>query len=329
MSVKSAISKLNFRLGNSPSVESSRTRRAPAPETYQAVVTITSDFELAWAWRYMKGSDDPYATALEKARLERKNIPSILELCERYQIPITWATVGHLFLTSCGNNGEPHANIPRPRHFENEYWKFTGNDWFEFDPRSNVTEASEWYAPDLVDRILQSGVKHEIGCHTFSHIDCRDEVCPAELFGCELKECMKEAARIGLNLRSFVHPGHTIGNLDGLAGLGFTSFQTDPGNILGCPVRHKNGLWELKRTYEFVYREGWSDDYHIHRYRTIVKRAIENYAVCNFWFHPSMPGRFVERVLPPLFEFMQSQRDRIWVTSVGDYVDWLNGKNDD
>ena len=31
----------------------------------------------------------------------RENVPKILNLCEIYDIPITWATVGHLFLSNC------------------------------------------------------------------------------------------------------------------------------------------------------------------------------------------------------------------------------------
>ena len=131
----------------------------------------------------------------------------------------------------------------------------------------------------------------------------------------------------GLKLDSFVHPGHTIGNLTTLSELGFTSFQSDPGNILGYPIMHKNGLWELKRTYEFTYRKDWSIDYHIYRYKKIIDRAVENKTVCNFWFHPSFSKTFLQKVIPEIFKHLDTFRNNIWITTVGAYVEWLNNEN--
>ena len=323
--LKSQLSKINFILGRNPKIEKFSSFRRFIPEPYHSVITISADFELAWAWRYTKSSSDPLAKTLKKAELERKNVPVILELCEKFNIPVSWMTVGHLFLENCSKeNGIPHADLPRLAHFENEFWKFEGDDWFEYDPCSNYKDAPEWYAPDLIEMILQSKVKHEIGCHTFSHIDCRDGVCPAGLFEAEVKECQKIAAKFNIELKSFVHPGHTIGNLDKLAEMGFTSFQSDPGNILGYPVRHKNGLWELKRTYEFVYRKDWSIDYHIYRYKKIIERAIKNHSVCNFWFHPSFEERFLLEIMPTIFSYLDSQRKNVFITTVQNYINWLN-----
>ena len=202
------------------------------------------------------------------------NIPKILDLCDKYNIPITWATVGHLFLEKCKReNGLPHSNIKRLPYFENKYWKFDNGDWFQNDPCSNWKDAPEWYAPDLIKDILSRKVNHEIGCHTFSHIDCRDEVCSSEVFESEMLACIKLAKKYGIELKSFVHPGHTIGNLDSLVKLGFTSFRTDYRNLLGYPKKHKNGLWEFEQTAEFVYRPEWSIKYHIYRYKKIIDRS--------------------------------------------------------
>lgn len=325
MKSKNTLSKINFLLGQSPKIEKVVDYMKFIPQPYQAVLTITADFELAWAPRYSKKSENALANALFLAKRERENIPRILELSEKYNIPITWATVGHLFLKECKRtNGRTHPEIPKVEKYKGPYWDFDGDDWFEFDPGSDYKEAPEWYAPDLIERILNSKVKHEIGCHTFSHIDCRDKVCPPELFVAEINSCKKEAAKLKVELKSFVHPGHTIGNLDKLGQLGFTSFQTDPGNILGYPVKHGNGLWELKRTYEFVYRKGWSIDYHVYRYKKIIDRSKKRKTVCNFWFHPSFEPTFLNNILPELFRHLNDLNGGIWITTVGQYIDWLN-----
>ncbi len=327
--IKSHLSKINFILNRNPIIEKKKNWRKYIPEPYKAVVTITADFELAWAWRYSKNSPDPYKLAIEKAKRERENIPKILDLCEKFQIPITWATIGHLFLEKCerDKSGKAHPEIPRLNHFENEFWKYEGKDWYEYDPCSNYLDAPEWYAPDLIKMILDSKISHEIACHTFSHIDCRDEVCSPELFKAEIFECQKAASKFGVKLKSFVHPGHTIGNLDSLVPAGFLSFQTDNGNILGYPLKHKSGLWELKRSYEFSFRKEWNEKYHIYRYRKIIERAIKNHSVCNFWFHPSYDNIFQERIFPMILEYLQVNKKKVFISTVANYLNTISKRH--
>ncbi len=321
--IKPLLSKINFLFGRNPKIESRSDRQDFIPDSYKAVVTITADFELAWGWQFAKGFS--YSDAINKAKEARKNIPAILDLCEKFGIPINWATVGHLFLSECSiEKGIIHPEIKRLKNFENSYWKFSNNDWFENDPHSNWGKDPEWYAPDLIKLILDAKTEHEIGCHTFSHIDCSDSICSSEVFGSEVSACKKAAKKFDLNLISFVHPGHTIGNLDKLAELGFNSFQTDYANILGYPEKHKNGLWELKRTYEFAYRKDWSVDYHIYRYQKIIERAIKNSVVCNFWFHPSLEPKFIFDVMPHIFSYISDHKNELFITTPNKYISWLN-----
>lgn len=323
--LKSFLSKVNFALGRNPSITKGKNYRKFIPEHYKAVIIISADFELAWASRYTKNSVNPYQNAIENARCARENIPIILDLCDKYNIPITWATVGHLFLEECKReNGVPHPNIKRLPHFENEYWKFDRGDWFDNDPCTDWKTSPEWYAPDLIKDIINRKTKHEIACHTFSHIDCRDGVCSSEVFKDEITECQKNAQKYGIKLESFVHPGHTIGNLDTLAKSGFTSFRTDYMNTLGYPIKHRNGLWEFQSTAGFNYREDWSIKYHIWRYKKIINRAVKYNRICYFWFHPWMYSGFVSYVLPDIFGYINSNSNKILLITAGDYVDWLN-----
>ena len=108
--------------------------------------------------------------------------------------------------------------------------------------------------------------------------------------------------------------------------MGFTSFQTDYHNTLGYPVKHSNGLWGLKRTMEFVYRPEWSIKYHIYRYKRIVDRAIKSNTVCNFWFHPSVNSLFIEKILAEIFAYINEKQDTIWITTVKNYINWLEKK---
>ena len=323
--VRSNLSKIKFAMGFNPRVIKEAPSQDFIPEGYSSVLTITADFELAWAPRYTNSSRDPYSKAVRLATRERRNIPILLQHCESYNIPITWATVGHLFLQSC----EPHQGVKHPEiasvpHYNGKYWSYKGDDWFEFDPCTSLEEDPLWYAPDLVDSILSSRVNHEIGCHTFSHIDCREEVCPPELFQSELIRCKELAAQRSISLKSFVHPGHTIGHLALLEDLGFTSYQTDPGNILGYPIKHFSKLWELQRTMALDLRSQWSLKYHIDRFKKIVDRSMDHGLVCNFWFHPSVHSSIVDEVFPQLLEHIDQRRSHIWIGRMSDYVHFLN-----
>lgn len=259
------------------------------------------------------------------AMRERRNIPKILDLCDEFDVPITWATVGHLLLDACKPiGGRIHSEIPRLDPFENEFWKFSGDDWFAHDPGTDLKQDPEWYALDLVRDILGRKTRHEIGCHTFSHIDCRDGVCPPNVMEAELRECQRIANSMKIDLRTFVHPAHTVGNIATLQKEGYVSFRTDEKNTLGYPIYRGKRLWELQSTMELTHRFNWSIDYHVKRNKIIVKRAMKNHSLCLFWFHPSASDVFVEKILPELFGCLKQLGDKILLTTTGSYVDWLN-----
>jgi peptidoglycan/xylan/chitin deacetylase (PgdA/CDA1 family) len=323
--IKARLSKIKFGLGLSPIIEKSSDFRKFIAEPYSSAVLISADFELAWAWRYAKRFENAFYGVLQMARQERENLPGILALCEQYNIPITWATVGHLFLESCEKkNGVAHFDIPRLGNFENEYWKFSGKDWYEYDSCTNLETDPEWYCPDLIKLIQASKVNHEIACHTFSHIDCRDSICSPSVMRAELRKCKELAEGFGVQLASFVHPGHTIGNLDVLKEEGFTNFRTDYRNVLGYPKKHSNGLWELEQTAEFHLRKEWSADYHAFRYIEMVKRSMETNTLCVFWFHPSLDPVFIHEIWPQVFSYLNSVRDKVWITTHEEYINFLN-----
>jgi peptidoglycan/xylan/chitin deacetylase (PgdA/CDA1 family) len=323
--IKPVLSKINFALGRKPKIERCKDFRRFIPEPYESVLLISADFELAWAPRYDNQADNPLEHALELARQERENIPFILNLCEQYNIPITWATVGHLFLESCSrSNGKAHTEIPTVDQYSGLFWDFKGDDWFEYDPCSNIKHAPEWYAPDLIEKIIRSTVDHEIGSHSFSHIDCRDGICSPDLMRADLQVCKALAKAKGLELKSFVHPGNTIGNLKVLKEEGFISFRSGFTNKLSYPIQRQLGLWEYSNTFPINYRNDLSLKYQQNKYIRIIKRAINSNTVCVFWFHPSFEKVVCSQILPVLFAYLESQKDKIWITTHSKYAEWLN-----
>lgn len=326
--ISAQLSKLKFTLGLSPEVEkNSGDPNKFIPSGYQAVCLISADFELAWAFRFSRTGNDPIPRAVKLGLQTRENVPRILELCEEYRIPITWATVGHLFLENCERKGGiAHLEINRLPKFSNQYWTHQTGDWFDADPCTDYKNDPAWYCPDLIRQIIQSPVDHEIGCHTFSHIDCSDSICSDEVFNSEIEMCRQFAQSFSLELRSFVHPGHQIGHLKNLARMGFSSYRSDFGNKLAYPRRDKSGVWEFKNTAGLDWREGWSASYHVKRYKAIIDRAIKHKKVCVLWFHPSFSTKFLSQVFPAVMEYLDRKRGSIISMTHGQYAEWLDAQ---
>lgn len=294
------------------------------PNPYKAVFIISADFELAWAWRFSKSLQDSFRYSEKMAEKERNNMPGLLQLCDKYQIPVTWATVGHLFLKSCNcDNQFPHATVERLDYFENEWWEYNTGDWFDSDPCSNVKNDPHWYCPDIIKTIINAEVNHEMGCHTFSHIDCTDEICKPEVLRTELTACREAAKTFGINLQSFVFPGHTMGNYQTLHDMGFSNFRSNFINTLGYPVLHDNGLWEHQASMEIAYNSNWPEKYNKYRYKKVLKRAISNNSVCHLWFHPSFTAESMN-MFEYILKIADKYRDKLYITTMNEYTHWLN-----
>jgi len=304
-SLKILTSKIVFRLLNKPIYDETNKK-----EFKKGIVIISADFELAWAWRYSKNKED----YLELARRERENVPIILKKLNELEIPITWATVGHLFLDHCKcSNGKPHPEIHRPNYFENESWKFDKGDWFDIDPCSNYKTHPEFYAPDLIEMILNSNVKHEIGCHSFSHIDYSEKHSSKELIESDLSACMEAGMRFGVKMESFVFPGNFHGHFDLLEKYGYkvVRYKTNDMKEIGYPERITDNLVAIHDSSAFDQSEGgWDTDYLIWKMKKYVEKAIQEKAIVHFWFHPSLNRKYLDKLFFKSIEYISYERDK-------------------
>ena len=208
-----------------------------------AIINITVDFELAWniASRIVDGRrihSKSHKQVLQEARAARECLEPFAELCEQYDVPVTFACVGHLFLTACraGSDGKAHSEMPR---FCPDWWP--GGDWLSQDPAGDAATYPFWYAPDLIRRILNSPVKHEIGCHTFSHVDLSDPACTAEIAEAEINAFFRAAKDFGIDRYvTFIFPRDRPGHYNLLAKHGFIIYRDKELPHAGCIKQ--NGL---------------------------------------------------------------------------------------
>lgn len=318
---KAQLSKLVFAMPWKPYVKKdSIDPKNKFPGGQKGGLIISADFEMSWAFRYSKRTKD----FKKMGRQERENFPAILALLDKFQIPITWATVGHLFLDKC-NKGDHDwmARIP----YVDDHWKFTEGDWFDHDPCSDYQKDPEWYAPDLVEQIIKSPVAHEIGCHTFSHMDCTDKNCPPLVLDDELKACTLAAEKFGVKLTSFVFPGGTAGNYETLKKHGYRIYRKNVDVDIAYPYQDDFGMLITPTSSSFGDNGlGWDKEYFIYRYKRFIDKAIKTNTIAHFWFHPSIDKWSLENVMPAVLNYAADKRDQglLWIgtmNSIADHID--------
>ena len=306
-SVKVGMSKAAFKMLNKPIYDKRGIRNYE-----KGIIVISADFEMAWAWRYSKRVKD----AIEMGRNERNNFPIILEKLNSRYIPITWATVGHLFLNSCERkNGIAHSDLPRPDYFENEYWKFKEGDWYDSDPCTDYKRNPEFYAPDLIERILNSNVNHEIACHSFSHCDFSEENSNKELIKAELNICIDLMKSFGIEPISFIFPGNRYGNFDIIKQAGFKviRYKSNAVKEIGYPEKLQNNLIAIHDSLNITSENLFDYKFLDKKFKRYVKKTIENKSICHFWFHPSISQNDIDYLFNPVIDYLAELRDRGYI----------------
>ena len=318
--IKSEISKLNYWLQNKPQVLVN-SKSYPLPRSAKGGVIISADLELGWAVRYSKERKDPVLYA----ERERQNVPIILRHLDRFKIPIVWSTVGHLFLEHC-KKGD-HDWMRRIPYFS-DHWEYTSGDWFDCDSHTNYKADSTWYAPDLVESILNSKANHEIACHTFSHIDCSYKNCPSYVLEDELIASIDAARQWGVKFRSITFPGGFAGNYEVLRKFG----------IRMCRKRYYGYeiAYPFMNDYEMIVSptgpsismaySSWSMNYRLSRIKKAIDKAIHSNSVVHFWFHPSQERETFSDFLPLMLKYCAEKREEgtLWIGTMDEFVDFVD-----
>ena len=191
------------------------------------IFTLSLDFELIWGTVDRRGIEG-FGRICEVERAEV--IDRLLQLLAEFEVPATWAIVGHLFLASCSPVGaRKHPEIVRPKH------SWVTGDWFDHDPGGDESTAPLFFGRSLIQKIRSCRVAQEIGSHSFSHVIFGDPGCSRSTAESELRESVRAARDLGIELRSFVFPRNSIGYLDVFPDYGFSCFRAEPPSIAKSP----------------------------------------------------------------------------------------------
>ena len=245
----------------------------------KGAVTISIDVELAWGnW------DNLTRESLENVeQKERLIVAKLIEILERHEVPATWAIVAGLLdpVGSAGRSGSQHC----------------------------------WYAPDVVEAITASSVRHDIGSHGGRHIYL--DAVSSEEANEDLDFARDTYRENGLTCTSFVFPRNKVGNKAIVARHGFQVYRGEDlawhqrirsrqplagrlANLVDkmLPIAPKPvqplgdcGMINLPGSMLFMSRNGLRSFARTEVIRTKLQKgiaaAIEQDGVFHLWFHPS------------------------------------------
>lgn len=191
-------------------------------------VTISIEIELGWGVHDLDNYEEAISNISESRKRETKALSQLLSLCENYHIPVTFDVVGHLLMENCtGHHQGPHPN-----------------GWFDRDPGTSVDKNPLFYAPDLVEMIMESDINHEICTHTFSHTPCSKF--SSDVVGWEIDEAIKlHQEKLNRDINSMVPPRHSPPPLDILHNKNI--------NVIRMPYSNKTTPTKLHTFYDELF----------------------------------------------------------------------------
>jgi len=191
---------------------------------------ISLDFEIYWGVRDVVNLSD-YKYQLEGVR---EAIPLLLEMFKKYNINATFATVGFLFFCT---KKELLGNIPeRTPGYLNSRLSPYAEEFKSVGENENIDPFH--LAGSLVEQIKLSG--QEIGSHSFSHYYCLEKGQSTADFREDIIAAKKVAAKIGIDLKSFVFPRNQYNenHINICKEMGFTSFRGNENSSLFSSKTH-------------------------------------------------------------------------------------------
>lgn len=313
------------------------------------VFTVSLDFELHWGgfekWLF-SGTDSETGSGNRRDETyekyfnnTREVVPQMLALFEKYEVHVTWATVGMLFHES---KEELLENAPdeRPSYQIDELsaYKYIARQGIG----ENELDDPFHFAPSLIRQISATPFQ-ELGTHTFAHYYCNEEGQTVEQFREDLRAAQRAAKKFGVVLRSLVFPRNQF-NDDYLRVCyeeGIRAVRSNPLDWFWLiDSTQRESLWKRlnrgmdayfavgkKNTYELEsipVREGlplclpasrllrpyrpkelFLNNLKIARIRSEMTRAAEQGEVYHLWWHPHNFGWYPEESMAGLKQILE------------------------
>ena len=180
-------------------------------------VVISIDAALGWGFHDSPAAERP----TERIARSRWGWKRLAETLEAFELPATWAVVGHLFEHDCAG---AHVGHPTP------------SGWFAHERGDDPMDAQYRFAPDLLGELIESDIAHDIGAQTYSHVELDADYATEALARAECDRAIEAAEAAGLSMASFVFPRNRVDHREILADSGFRCYRgTGPEDIRSRP----------------------------------------------------------------------------------------------
>jgi len=282
-------------------------------------VVLSIDAELGWGHHDL---DEPPPRRVEYARTGWRRL---VDLLDQYELPATWAIVGHLFLDTCDGVHEDHPTPP---------------GWFERERTTWSDRPDLRFGQGLIEYLESAAVSHEVADHSFSHVLFDDPSTTPAVARAELTASADAANR---SFDTFVYPRNRIAHRDILAEAGYTCYRGLPPTapsvlegrlgkvarsvleapVLGKPTVDEYGLVNVPASLFLFSFEGLGrsvaetlvEDPIVRQVRAGVRAAAREGETFHLWLHPNnlWADRHARR-LNAVFDIVSSARDAGAVT---------------
>lgn len=301
------------------------------------IFTISLDFELHWGVFDKKERNEREACY----RTTLAVMPRMLELFAKYDVHVTWATVGSL-MASGRNEWEQLKPVVQPAYVIDRYSPY---QWVS---EHGLPDEWQWahFAPEMVARILQYPGQ-ELGTHTFSHFYCLEAQSEPAAFGADLEAAIRAAALFSSRPVSLVFPRNQF-NPDFLQTCyehGIRTVRSNPAGWYWSPVTNKGSglIRKFARTVDAYAQIGssrtsyplsniknvpgeplqlpasrflrpWSPKYafannwRVNRLMQEMKQAAVHNECYHLWWHPENFGDHPDKNMKGLEKLLQQYR---------------------
>lgn len=281
---------------------------------------ISLDFELHWGIFDVKDVAD-YKENLENTR---KAIYRILELCKRYDIRLTFSTVGFLFSK---NKEGLKSFIP---DIKPSYANYKLDPYRLIDLIGDNEEEDPYHYAQTMIKEIASYKSHEIGTHTFCHYYCFAEGQTIDQFNADIEAAISIANNMDIPIKSIVFPRNQVNNeyLVSCAKNGITSYRGTENSWIYKPKKfgylakalrlldsyinifgyHTYSIQELKDSYKICLNlpsSGFLRPYNkklhvieplkLHRVKKAMTYAAKNNELYHLWWHPHNFGSNLDK----------------------------------
>jgi len=181
--------------------------------------------------------------------------------------------------------------------------------------------------PEVLRRITHSSVAHDIGVHTFNHLDLTDPSVSEETVKSETQRVVDLIKSLPKPV-TFIFPWNREAHFSALKELGFTAYRGRD-RRLGYPTK-MHDLWNIHPVY-YLDQKSYGSTALLKKF---VDFSIAYGCVLHLWSHPwslcvdEDPRRYVRDVLDPLFEHVDAKRREglLWVCTMRDLADYCEAR---